>query len=165
MSLEVITYIGLGSNLGDPAHHVAEATDALAGLAQTRLVAASRCYRNPPMGPQDQPDYVNAVVQLATRLSPHRLLEELQAIEAAHGRVRDTASRWGPRTLDLDILLYGDLVLEDAGLTIPHPGLHQRPFVVVPLLELAPDVTVPGLGMLRAAAAGLDCAGLVPLES
>lgn len=150
MTREVDAYIGLGANLDDPARHVREAINALGGIPGCRLVKASRLYRSSPMGPQDQPDYVNAVAKLSVDLNPHRLLDELQAIEAAHGRVRKPDMRWGPRTLDLDILLYGDRTMDDGRLTIPHPGLCVRPFVFVPLLEIEPALRVPGGYLLKA---------------
>jgi 2-amino-4-hydroxy-6-hydroxymethyldihydropteridine diphosphokinase len=144
----VVTYIGLGSNLADPAAQVRQAMADLAGLPETELLARSALYRTAPVGPANQPDYVNAVVRLETRLSPRGLLEALQAIERAHGRQRD-GSRWGPRTLDLDILLYGDECLAEPGLQIPHPEMGNRAFVLVPLADVAPrGLRVPGVGPL-----------------
>ncbi len=144
----VVAYIGLGSNLADPAAQVRQAMTDLAGLPETELFARSALYRTAPVGPADQPDYVNAVVSLKTRLSPRGLLEALQAIERAHGRRRDS-TRWGPRTLDLDILLYGDERLSEPGLQIPHPELGRRAFVLVPLADVAPvALRVPGVGTL-----------------
>ncbi len=114
------------------------------------------------MGPQDQPDYINAVAVLSTTLDPHRLLAELQAIEQRHNRVRKR--RWGERTLDLDLLLYGDFQIVTAALTVPHPGLHERAFVLYPLAEIAPDVIIPGQG--RAVDLAIRCSplGLQRLE-
>ncbi|MFP4079705.1 MAG: 2-amino-4-hydroxy-6-hydroxymethyldihydropteridine diphosphokinase [Ectothiorhodospira sp.] len=140
-------FIGIGANLNDPALQVRRALEALDGLPRCRLVRASALYRNPPMGPRDQPDYVNAVCALETELSPEGLLEALQAVEARHGRQRGE-KRWGPRTLDLDLLLYGDRVLDAPHLTVPHPGIAQRAFVLHPLAEIAPDLKIPGLGPL-----------------
>lgn len=139
----VPAYIGLGSNLDDPARQLRGALAALAGLPGTRHFASSGLYRNPPMGPPGQPDYVNAAAGLLTTLPAAELLAALQAIEAAHGRQRG-GIRWGPRTLDLDLLLYGALQLRSENLTLPHPGLTERPFVLIPLLEIAPGLRVPG---------------------
>ena len=145
----VTAYVGLGSNLDGPAAQITRAFDELAGLPETRLAACSPLYRSAPMGPQDQPDFVNAAVALDTGLAPLDLLEHLLAIEVQHGRRRDGA-HWGPRTLDLDLLLYGDLRLDSPGLSLPHPGLHERAFVLYPLADIAPALTVPGHGQLQA---------------
>ena len=140
-------FIGLGSNLDGPVEQVRRALDALASVADSRLVAASRLYRSDPVGPPGQPDYVNAVAKLETRLTPARLLNELQRIERRQGRVR--ALRWGPRTLDLDLLLYGDLTVDEPRLRVPHPRLAERSFVLRPLAELlAGDAELPELGRL-----------------
>ncbi|NIR59411.1 MAG: 2-amino-4-hydroxy-6-hydroxymethyldihydropteridine diphosphokinase [Gammaproteobacteria bacterium] len=159
----VRVYVGLGSNLDDPVAQLRRAREALERLPATGLAARSALYRNPPMGPPGQPDYVNAVVALDTGLGPHELLDLLQAIEAQQGRVRG-AERWGPRTLDLDILMYGDAVLEDERLTIPHPGLQQRPFVLYPLRDIAPELEVPGGGAVSALAARCPSGALERLE-
>jgi 2-amino-4-hydroxy-6-hydroxymethyldihydropteridine diphosphokinase len=153
--LLVPAYVGLGSNLDDPAAQVRAALDALARLPRTHYIASSALYRNPPMGPPDQPDFVNAVAGLLTALPAAELLAALQAIEDAHGRQRD-GPRWGPRRLDLDLLLYGTLRVESAALVLPHPGLAERPFVLIPLLELAPGLRIPGGASIAklAAAAG-----------
>ena len=160
----VSAYIGIGANLGDP---VAQVRGSFARLARevpgTRLAGRSRLYRNPPMGPPDQPDYVNAVARLHTRLTPRELLHALQAIEQRCGRVRD-GQRWGPRLLDLDLLLYGDRVLNEPGLAVPHPGVAERNFVVLPLQELAPGLEIPGCGPLAALARAFDPAALIPVE-
>ncbi len=141
-------FVGLGSNLDDPEAQVRRALDELAGLPESVLERTSSLYRTAPMGPPDQPDYVNAVARLATRLAPHRLLSALQAIERAHGRVRGV--HWGPRTLDLDLLLYDALRIADARLTVPHPGIAERSFVLTPLAEIAPDLDIPGVGAAAA---------------
>jgi 2-amino-4-hydroxy-6-hydroxymethyldihydropteridine diphosphokinase len=138
-------YIGLGSNLDDPVLQVRRGLAALTTLPDTELLRPSSLYRSPPMGPPDQPEYVNAVCALATRLPAPRLLAHLQDLEARHGRVRGPL-RWGPRILDLDLLLYGEARIDEPGLTVPHPGLRERAFVLHPLIEIAPDVEVPGLG-------------------
>jgi 2-amino-4-hydroxy-6-hydroxymethyldihydropteridine diphosphokinase len=141
-------YIGLGSNLAEPLAQLRQARQALAQTAGLRERACSSFYRSAPMGPVDQPDYVNAVMAVATELPPHELLNTLQALESSQGRVR-LGERWGPRTLDLDILLYGEMMIADPILTVPHPGLAQREFVLYPLQEIAPpDLCIPGLGLL-----------------
>jgi 2-amino-4-hydroxy-6-hydroxymethyldihydropteridine diphosphokinase len=112
------------------------------------VIKVSSFYRNPPMGPQTQPDYVNAVAEVTVDLAPEALMDQLEAIENAHGRQRE-GERWGPRTLDLDILLYGEEFVETQRLTIPHPGIGKRPFVLKPLVEIAPDLVVPGLGAVE----------------
>ena len=151
-------YVGLGANLDQPAVHVRTALVELSELPETVRVGHSRLYRSPPMGPADQPDYVNAVAVLDTGLAPRDLLRGLQAIEARHGRVRGQ-ERWGPRTLDLDLLIFGEWRSADPALTVPHPGIADRPFVLWPLLEVAPDLRVPGLSTVRDLARGL-----APLE-
>lgn len=136
-------YVGIGSNLGDPVREVEGAFAALAALPETRLEARSPLYRSAPMGPPGQPDYVNAAAGLATRLTPARLLAALQAVERSRGRRRD-GHRWGPRTLDLDLLLYEGVCRSTPALTLPHPGLTARNFVVYPLADIAPDLVLPG---------------------
>ena len=144
----ITAYIGLGSNLDHPRQQVLRAMDELDGVPQSRLGKRSSLYVSPPMGPQDQPDYVNAVAQLHTGLPPMDLLDALQAIERSHHRVR--GERWGARTLDLDLLLYGDEILDSERLTIPHPGMTQRRFVLQPLAEIDAGLQVPGLGTVQA---------------
>ena len=143
----VSAYIGLGSNLEGPREQVRQAIATLRVTPQIQVISVSRLYRSPPMGPQGQPDYVNAVMAIETDLSPVGLLDVLQSIEQAQGRVRGE-ERWGPRTLDLDILLYGEQVIDQVRLKIPHPGLQQRSFVLYPLYEIAPTLVVPGHGAL-----------------
>lgn len=146
-------YIGLGSNLDDPRRQLGRALEALAALPETRRVSVSSFYRSPPLGPADQPDYLNAVAGLLTRLAPADLLAALQAIETGQGRRRD-GPRWGPRTLDLDLLLHGSAQLATPELTLPHPGLRERAFVLVPLAEVAPGLRLPdGAAVARLAAA------------
>lgn len=137
---------------------VERALEALTRLPETRREAISSLYRTPPMGPPGQPDYINAVAALSTRLTPHRLLDELQAIERAHARVR--AERWGPRTLDLDILLFGEERLADARLSVPHPGIAERAFVLLPLCEIAPALSIPGVGPAAALRARINAEGI-----
>ena len=133
-------YIGLGSNLDNPLAQVKQALAELAQLPQTRLQAQSRLYRSAPVGPA-QPDYINAVALLDTQLPPLALLDQLQALEQAHHRVR--LEHWGPRTLDLDILLYGDQQIASERLTLPHPFMTQRGFVLYPLADIAPGLQLP----------------------
>lgn len=135
-------WLALGSNLADPLQQVQNALDALAAIPQTRVVAVSSFYRTPPYGPQDQPDYLNAVVELATALQPDALLDHTQRVEQEQGRVRKD-HRWGPRTLDLDILLFDRQTLASDRLTVPHYDMHNRAFMLVPLLEIAPAITLP----------------------
>ena len=142
----VTAYLGLGSNLDDPIEQITRAFDELAQVAGCELTAVSALYQSSPMGPADQPDYINAGAQLKTRLGPLELLQAMQGIELAHGRERK--ERWGARTLDIDLLLYGDEVIDLEGLTVPHPGLHLRNFVLYPLHELAPGIEIPGRGLL-----------------
>lgn len=141
MSGPVKAWVGLGSNLEDPLAQLALAITGLASLPRTSLLAQSSFYRSSPMGPQDQPDFVNGVVLLTTELPAEALLDELQTLEENHGRER--VVHWGPRTLDLDLLLYGDQQISSERLTVPHPGLAVRDFVLRPLLELEPELVLP----------------------
>ena len=134
-------YIGIGSNLDDPVAQVRQALVELSRLPLTQYIAASRLYRSRPVGPQNQPDFINAVALLRTRLSPLALLDQLQALEQRHRRVR--RQRWGPRPLDLDLLLYGSEKVQLPRLRVPHPELQVRAFVVLPMAELAPQLTLP----------------------
>jgi 2-amino-4-hydroxy-6-hydroxymethyldihydropteridine diphosphokinase len=145
-------YVALGSNLGDRAARLARARDALAAAPDVRVVGASRIWETEPVGPPGQGPYLNAVLALETRLSARALLERLLAIERAVGRDRARESeRWGPRVLDLDLLLYDDVRLREPGLVVPHPRLQERAFVMEPLAELAPDLVHPVLGGTLAA--------------
>lgn len=153
-------WIGLGGNLGDVAARLEAALLALARLPGTRLLRRSRLYRSPPWGIVEQPAFVNAVAELETTLRAPELLSALLEIERAAGRRRDRARRWGPRELDLDLLLYGAGQLDLPGLTVPHPGLHQRAFVLVPLAELAPELIVPGHGRVLDLLARVDSRGV-----
>lgn len=164
MTADAIAYIGLGGNLGPAQATVSAAIAAIAGLPATTLLHASRLYRTPAWGDEAQPDFVNGVAAVRTGLAPRELLDALLAIERQSGRERDAEGRrWGPRTLDLDLLLYGDAVVNEPGLTVPHPHLHARAFVLVPLLEIAPDVVVPGFGPARAALADMAIEGIEAL--
>lgn len=140
-------YVALGANLGDPLQTLRAALVALADIPDTRLVASSSLYRTAPVGLRNQPDFINAVATLQTTLNPTRLLEALFDIEALFGRGRSVPN--APRTLDLDLLLHGETTLGDTHLTLPHPRMHLRAFVLVPLLEIAPDCEIPGRGPAR----------------
>lgn len=135
-------YIGIGSNLTNPLNQVSQAVTAINEIANTHVTIASSLYGSKPMGPQDQPDYVNAVIEISTALEPIQLLDALQKIELDSGRVRKD-ERWGPRTLDLDIILFGSSVIETERLTVPHYGMTEREFVLFPLLEIAPKLLLP----------------------
>lgn len=151
-AVAVEVFLGLGSNLQQPEMQIRRAFAALQQLPESRGAVCSPFYLTPPMGPSDQPDYVNAVVYIETQLTAAALLQQIQAIERAQGRVR--THRWGARTIDIDLLLYGDQVIESPQLQVPHPGIRHRLFVLFPLLDLAPNITVPGQG--RAAELALE---------
>ena len=140
----VIAYVGLGANVGDPRRQLAEALKRLHAAVEVEVTRVSTFYRNPPLGPADQPWYVNAAARVRTRLGPEELLGLLQQVEAAMGRVR--GERWGPRRLDLDLLLYNGEVIFAPDLVVPHPEMHRRGFVLVPLAEIAPQAWHPVLG-------------------
>jgi 2-amino-4-hydroxy-6-hydroxymethyldihydropteridine diphosphokinase len=141
-------YVALGSNLQDPEQQVLRAFEELNGLPQTRVVAKSALYRTAPVGYDNQPDFVNAAAEVSTELEPLALLRALLALETAHGRERPFPN--APRVLDLDLLFYDDLAMHDPELTLPHPRLHERGFVLFPLADIAPDLAVPGKGTVRA---------------
>jgi len=143
--------IGLGANLGDAAGTVRAALEALDALPDTRLLRASRLYRTPAWGNTAQPDFVNAAALLDTKLAARDLLDAMLGIERDFGRIRasDGSDRWGARTLDLDLLLYGEQRIDEPGLHVPHPHLHERAFALLPLVEIAPDATIPGRGLAR----------------
>lgn len=161
-STAVRAYIGLGANLGDACATVNAAIAALDTLPETRLVARSACYRSAPVGYLDQPDFVNAVAAIDTQLAPEVLLDALLALEAACGRVRSFAN--APRTLDLDLLLYGDATLATPRLTVPHPRMAGRGFVLVPLAEIAPSLHFPDGTTLASLLPGLQTEDLVRLS-
>lgn len=152
-----LAYVALGSNLGDPQQQVLDAMDALARLPETRLLQRSPLYRTPPWGVLEQPPFINAAVQLDTTLTPHDLLDALLAIEQTAGRVR--AQRNGPRTLDLDLLHVDGMQMDDARLTLPHPRMGERAFVLLPLNDLAPSLLLPGPATVAQLLARLDLAG------
>ena len=153
--MKVIATIGLGANLNDPAAQVEYALAELDRLPGTRLIARSSLYASAPVGYVDQPDFINAVAQVETELAPRALLDALLDTEHRHGRER--SFRNAPRTLDLDLLLYGNAHFHEEGLTLPHPRMTERGFVLLPLLEIAPDIVIPGRG--RAAERIASCAG------
>lgn len=157
----VEVFLGIGSNLQLPRQQLKRAFSALQLLPECKEFRCSPIYLSPPMGSQQQPDYLNAAIRMGCRLPPRKLLQELQAIEQAQGRRR--AERWGPRTVDLDLLIYGDLVLDTPELRIPHPGIAQRAFVLYPLWDIAPDLVIPGLGPLAELIQRVDAKGLVRL--
>lgn len=150
-------YIALGSNLGDSRAHLAQAVDALSRLPGTRVTAQSRLYRTPPWGVLEQPDFLNAVVAIDTSLAPHDLLDAMLAIERAAGRIRD--QRWGPRTLDLDLLYMQGVSLHDERLTLPHPRIAERAFVLLPLNDVAPALDIPGQGIVSDLLSVMEQAG------
>lgn len=158
-----LVYLGLGSNLDNPVAQIHAARVSVAELPGIKEQAFSRLYQSPPMGPSDQPDYVNAVMSIETRLSPFELLHSLQRIESNQGRVRN-GQRWGARTIDLDILLFQQQIIHTAELIVPHPGISERAFVLNPLHEIAPDLVIPGKGALADLLANCSSNnGLLPL--
>jgi 2-amino-4-hydroxy-6-hydroxymethyldihydropteridine diphosphokinase len=155
----VPAYVALGSNLDCPHEQVERAMAALEGLPDARLVLRSSLYRTRPFGPVEQPDFVNAAAGLLTRLEPAELLAQLKALEAQLGRERPVV-RWGPRRIDLDLLVHGGARIVGPDLEVPHPGIAERAFVLVPLAEFAPDLVVPGRGRVLDLLARVDSAGL-----
>ena len=151
-------YVGLGSNLDAPATQIERAIAAIRRLPEVRVIAESPRYRSPPMGPKDQPDYINAALSLLTTRSARELLSELQAIELAQGRSR-SGQRWGPRTIDLDLLIYSNEQIDSAELALPHPGIAERNFVLLPLRDVAPHLQIPGLGSVDRLAERLESQG------
>ena len=160
---QVTAYVALGANLEDPIVQVRAGLAALATLPNTQLLAQSSLYRTAPVGYADQPDFINAVAAVDTELSPRELLDALLAIELNHGRVRQFAN--APRTLDLDVLLYDDVEVNESGLTIPHPRMHERAFVLAPLSEIAPHCEIPGHGRVSDLLRGLDTGGVTRLAA
>ena len=157
--MAVQVYIGLGSNLKDPQHQLRTAISEMQLLADDAQVTASPIYITRPVGPQDQPDYYNAAVRLTTELDAHALLEQLQKIENSHQRQR-SSEQWGPRTLDLDLLVYGNEVINSDVLTVPHPRIQERAFVLKPLSDLDPHLTIPGQGVVSDLLASTDQQGI-----
>jgi 2-amino-4-hydroxy-6-hydroxymethyldihydropteridine diphosphokinase len=155
-------FVALGSNLDDPRTQVLRGFEALSRLPQTTVLARSRLYRSAPWGVIDQPGFVNAAAELETALVPRGLLDGLLDLERAAGRDR-SGQRWGPRILDLDLLLYGNVELDEPGLRLPHPHLHERAFVLLPLADLAPDLEVPGHGRVRELLGRVDVGSCMPM--
>jgi 2-amino-4-hydroxy-6-hydroxymethyldihydropteridine diphosphokinase len=158
-----IAFIGVGSNLADPLVQVRQALMELESIPGTRVTARSSLYRTSPVGYLEQPDFINAVASVKTTLKPQALFAALLAIENRHGRRR--TMRNAPRTLDLDLLLYGDEVLDEHGLTLPHPRLHERAFVLAPLAEIAPGAMVPGRGLVQELLARANCNGVNRIDA
>ena len=158
-----VAYVALGSNLQEPQRQLQAGFAALGRLPDTQLIAQSSLYRSAPVGYVEQPDFVNAVAAIRTALAPQALLAALLAIEREHGRVRDFPN--APRTLDLDIALYGNEVIHEPGLSIPHPRMIERAFVLLPLAEIAPDAQVPGHGRVRDLLQQIDVAGVTVLKA
>jgi len=163
MTDPAIAFVGLGGNLGDAIATLRAAVLALDGLPHTRVVRASRWFRTPAWGVQDQADFINGAAMLETTLDARALLDALLATERQFGRERDPTQRWGPRTLDLDLLLYADEVIDVPGLRLPHPHLHERAFALVPLLEIAPAILIPGHGPAQRALDALETSAIKPL--
>ena len=162
-SQPILAFVALGGNLGDVENTLSEAILAIDALPQTSVRAQSAFYRTTAWGRTDQPDFINAVVAVNTRLAPRILLEKLLETEEKFGRVRSEGEKWGPRELDLDLLVYGDETLDEPGLHLPHPHLHERAFVLVPLAEIAPALEIPGCGRVDALLAAVDASGVVAL--
>jgi 2-amino-4-hydroxy-6-hydroxymethyldihydropteridine diphosphokinase len=155
-------YVALGSNLDDPRSKIACALDALNGLADCRLIARSRLFSTRPLGPQDQPDFINAAAGMLTTLSARDLLLALQAVEHSMGK-QPPLQRWGARRIDLDLIAYGESRSEAPDLTLPHPGVSSRNFVLYPLLDIAPELLIPGQGRVRELAQRVASDGILPL--
>lgn len=158
---EIAAFIALGANLDSPEKHIQRAFAELDALPASRLISRSACYLSKPVGYADQPDFINAAAGILTRLAPRDLLTALLAIEAHHGR--DRAFKNAPRTLDLDLLLYDGLIMREPGLTLPHPRMTERAFVLLPLAEIAPEARIPGHGLVRDCLTDLDTTTLVRL--
>lgn len=159
---KLAAFIGLGSNLSDPTAQINSARQVIKSLARVKEQAFSSLYRSPPMGPQDQPDFVNAIMAISTDLSAQALLRYLQQIELDQGRVRKGV-RWGARIIDLDIILYGQQIISQPDLVVPHYGLAERAFVLYPLAEIVPEIEVPGLGSISGLLDSCPLDGLVRL--
>lgn len=158
----VTAYIGLGSNLSSPTSQLQNALDSITQLASTEVTQISSFYGSKPQGPQDQPDFVNAVCKISTQLSAFDLLSALQTIEKRQGRVKKR--HWGERVIDLDILLYGDEIIQTQQLTVPHSEMHLRDFVLIPLAEIAPNLVIPGKASIEALISELDESFLISLN-
>lgn len=156
-------YVAVGSNLDDPLSQVRRGLQALRELPDSRRIAVSRLYRTTPLGPQNQPDFVNAAAGLLTRLAPRNLLAALKSLEVQLGR-EQPVERWGPRRIDFDLIVFGTVQVHEPDLTVPHPGASQRNFVLYPLLDIAPQLMVPGQGRVAVLAGRVGRAGLTPIE-
>lgn len=156
-------FVGLGGNTGDVETTLTEATWAIDSLPQTSIRAQSRFYRSPPWGNTEQPEFINAVVEVQTRLAPRVLLNYLLDIEIRFGRDRSEGEKWGPRAIDLDLLAYGDETVDEPGMHLPHPHIGERAFVLVPLAEIAPSLEIPGMGLVSEMRARVDAAGIEPI--
>lgn len=156
--MSVTAFIGLGGNLGDVRTRLDAAIAALDASPGLRVTGRSRSFSTPPWGHLDQPDFVNAAIAVSTTLTPHALLDTLLSLEQAFGRVRE-GERWGPRTLDLDLLAFGDAMIDDDRLTVPHPRIAERAFVLLPLADIAPEAVLPGLGHLSDLIKAVDTTG------
>ncbi|KRG65109.1 2-amino-4-hydroxy-6-hydroxymethyldihydropteridine pyrophosphokinase [Stenotrophomonas humi] len=159
----VVACIGLGANLGDAPATVRAAIQALGRLPQTRLLAASGLYRTPAWGNEAQPDFINAAAAVETALAAPALLEHLLATEQSFGRVREPGQHWGPRTLDLDLLLYGEQTIALPQLKVPHPFLHERAFALLPLADVAPEAVIPGHGTVHDVLAAMKTCDIEPI--
>jgi len=157
-------YVALGSNLDEPRRQIAAAFDALAKLADCRLCVRSRLYATKPLGPQDQPEFVNAAAGMLTRLDAHAFLGRLQDIERVMGK-QTPQQRWGARRIDLDLLVFGTQTYDEPGLRVPHPGVSTRNFVLYPLLDIAPELSIPGHGRVSDLASRAGPGGIMPLPS
>jgi len=162
MKKNTIAYIGLGSNLSDPRIQVSNAANKIGKIPHCKTIALSSLYLSKPMGPQDQDDYINAVIAIESSLSALELLDALQAIENSAGRVRKD-NRWGARILDCDIVLFGDETIENERLTVPHYGMKVREFVLLPLVEIAPNLLLPDNTPIKSLADKINCNGIVKL--
>ena len=163
MTVKNICYIGIGANLNDPAKQVRTAINSIGQINETTLIDSSSLYQSVPMGPQDQPDYVNAVAKVETLLAAEDLLDSLQSIENQQGRIRKS-ERWGPRIIDLDIITFGNKTINSKRLTVPHYGIRERNFVLLPLKEIAPDFSLPSGESIDALLSQVDLQGIMKLE-
>jgi 2-amino-4-hydroxy-6-hydroxymethyldihydropteridine diphosphokinase len=157
-------FVGIGGNIGEVETTLAEAMWALDSLPQSSIRSQSRLYRTPPWGNTDQPPFLNAVVELQTRLAPRVLLDLLLEIETRFGRERSESEKWGPREVDLDLLTYGDEQIDEPGMHLPHPHMHERAFVLVPLAEIAPSLEIAGVGRVRDLLAAVDASGIEAID-
>lgn len=165
MSGETVrAFVGLGGNVGDIEETLMEALLALEALPQTSIRTQSGFYRSPPWGNTNQADFINAVVELRTRLAARVLLDYLLEVETRFGRVRGEGERWGPRTLDLDLLVFGEAMIDQPGMHLPHPRLHERAFVLVPLAEIDATLQVPGRGQVSDLLASIDSTGIEGID-